>query len=273
MNIQDNNNIPKKPGIYKITNIKNNKNYIGSSINMKNRIKKHYYELNNNVHNNKYLLRSYNKYGEKYFFVEILEIFDNITKNKLLKIEEKYIILYDSLKNGYNLILNNKEHFKKINKSENHIQNNRKKDSISVIAFNRFNGKKVKEFNSITEASYFFKTSTSNISRVCKNKLNYIKNHTFCYKKEYDENKDYSKPEYWSKNYKKSKSHLEKIKKKNQERLGRKIYKYNLNYKLINIYNSRAEAERENNLKKESLRNKAGNKTPFKGYYWLYNKI
>lgn len=273
MNIEDNNNIPNKPGIYKITNLKNNKCYIGSAINLKARIKRHVYELKNQLHNNIYLLRSFNKYGINNFEFELIEIFDKIKYKELLLIEENYIQLYNSIKEGYNLILNNSEHFKNINKTKKHIDRNRKKQSIQVMCFNRFSGKFVKEFNSITEASLYFKTSSSNISRVCKNKLNYIKNHTFCYKKEYDKNKDYSKPYYWAKDRKLEGVHYKKIKSANQTRLGKKVYKYDLNWNFITEYPSRKNAEEKNNLSKESLRRKAGLKTPFKGYYWVYTKI
>lgn len=273
MNIKDNNNIPNKPGIYKIINLKTNKCYIGSSVKLKNRIKKHLYELENDTHNNKHLLRSFKKYGVINFQVELLELFDIIKYDELLKIEEKYIIMYNSLNNGYNLILSNSDHFKNINKSKKYISTNRKRNSIPIYAFNRFTGKLVKEFNSITEASLYFETSTSNISQICKNKLNYIKDHTFCYKSDYIKNKDYSKPNHWTKNSKRSKSHQDKITKATQKRVGINIYQYDLNWKFIKKYNSRLEAERLNNLKKESLRRKAGLQTPFEGSYWMYNKI
>lgn len=273
MNLNDNSNIPNKPGIYKIINLENNKCYIGSAVNIRTRINKHRYELETNTHNNKYLLRSFKKNGINSFQVEILELFDIINYKKLLKIEEKYIKLYNSLNNGYNLILNNSEHFKNINKSKKHILNNRKNQSISVMCFNRFTGEFVKKFNSITEASQYFNTSSSNISRICKNKLNYIKDHTFCYEKDYDKSKNYSKPHYWSKNKPKSKKHKELLRISSQNRLGKNIYQYDLKWNFIKEYPSRKNAEEMNNLNKESLRKKAGLKTPFEGYYWLYNKI
>lgn len=273
MKLNDNTNIPNKSGIYKIINLKNNKCYIGSAVNLKTRINKHRYELEKNTHNNKYLLRSFIKHGINNFQVEILELFDIINYKKLLKLEEYYIKLYNSLDEGYNLILNNSEHFKNINKSKPHIEKNRKQQSISVMCFDRFTGEFVKEFNSITEASQYFNTSSSNISRICKGKLNYIKDHTFCYTKDYDKNKNYSKPFYWSKNKKKSKEHIQKMTINSQNRLGIDIYKYDINWNFIKKYNSRSEAEKMNNLNRESLRRKAGLKTPFKGYYWMYNKI
>jgi len=273
MNIQDNKDIPNISGIYKITNLVNNKCYIGSAVNLRARIKRHNYELETNTHANKYLTRSYLKNGSDVFDVEILELFEEIDYIELLNIEKKYILLYDSLKTGYNLILDNSSHFKKINKSKKHIEKNRQDQSIAIYSFDRFSGELDYKFNSITESSIFFGTSTSNISGVCKGKLNYIKDHTFCYKKDYDKNKDYSNPYHWTKGKVRSNSHIEKIEKANQKRLGKDIYKYDLNWNFIEKYPSRSSAEKMNNLIKESLRRKADIRTPFEGYYWMYNKI
>lgn len=60
-------------GIYKITNIVNRKAYIGKSKDIEFRIITHFSKLRNNKHYNAYLQRSFNKYGEDSFQVEILE--------------------------------------------------------------------------------------------------------------------------------------------------------------------------------------------------------
>jgi len=59
-------------GIYKITNIINNKIYIGSAINFYKRFYLHLNMLNNNKHHSKYLQKSWNKYGKENFKFEIL---------------------------------------------------------------------------------------------------------------------------------------------------------------------------------------------------------
>lgn len=273
MNIQDNTNIPNTPGIYKITNTINNKCYIGMSIRLKTRFKRHLKELKDGSHPNKYLCRAFNKYGIENFDIEVLEQFNTITQKELLKNEIKYIKYYNSLENGYNMMLDNSTHFKKLNKTEKHIEKNRKSQSKAIFSFNRFTGEFFEEFSSLTEAAIFFNTSTTNISGVCKGRLNYIKDHVFCYKEEYDLNKDYSKPKYWSKGLKKSEEHRLKIEKNSQNRLGRNIYQYDLEWNFIKEYPSRKNCEEMNNLNKESLRKKAGVKTPFEGFYWMYSKI
>lgn len=272
MNLNDKSQFPKLSGIYKITNLVNNKSYVGSAVNLKLRLQKHYYELNKGVHSNEYLLRSFNKYGNDNFNIEILEIFEKIDYKLLLKLEKEYIIYFDTLNNGYNLMLDNSSFFTKMNISKKHIDANKKRQSISVYAININDNKIEYEFESVSEASLFFKTSSSNISRVCKESLNYIKGYNFCYQSEYDENKDYRK-NLTRKGIKLSENHKNNLKISNQNRLGKNTFKYDLNFNLIEVYPSRSSAEDKNNLNKESLRSRIDKKTPFEGFYWSSNEI
>lgn len=68
--------------IYQITNLKNNKFYIGSTNNFKIRKQKHLWDLKNNKHVNKHLQNSYNKYGENVFEFKILLECDNIKEKE-----------------------------------------------------------------------------------------------------------------------------------------------------------------------------------------------
>ena len=64
-------------GVYKILNTVDNKFYIGSSINIQKRFKGHTSALNKGIHNNQYLQRAWNKYGESSFaFIVLEEVFD-----------------------------------------------------------------------------------------------------------------------------------------------------------------------------------------------------
>lgn len=89
-------------GVYKITNIINNKFYIGSSKNIEKRLKNHFNNLKNNTHCNKHLQNAYNKYGKDAFISEILEI----TSEYDLRSREDYYIkktkCYDG-NIGYNI--------------------------------------------------------------------------------------------------------------------------------------------------------------------------
>lgn len=88
-------------GIYKITNTKNNKVYIGQSINIAQRWSQHRQHLNHNTHNNDHLQRAWNRYGSDVFVFEVLEL---CSKEKLNEKEIYYINKYNStnFSIGYN---------------------------------------------------------------------------------------------------------------------------------------------------------------------------
>lgn len=86
-----------KSGVYKITNLNNNKFYIGSSQNIKRRTQGHLNDLRANRHPNSHLQRSFNKHGEDRF---IFETIINCPLDGLLVIEQYYI---DFLQPHYNM--------------------------------------------------------------------------------------------------------------------------------------------------------------------------
>jgi group I intron endonuclease len=63
----------KGSGIYQIRNIKNNKIYIGSSIDLTKRRNGHLATLARGTHRNSHLQNSYNKHGKESFVFEVLE--------------------------------------------------------------------------------------------------------------------------------------------------------------------------------------------------------
>ena len=89
-------------GIYKITNLKNNKAYIGQSTDIKRRWINHKLELKNNSHRNSHLQNAFNKYGEEAFEFRILE---ETFEENLDDAEEYWINYFDSTnpRKGYNL--------------------------------------------------------------------------------------------------------------------------------------------------------------------------
>jgi group I intron endonuclease len=89
-------------GIYIIKNTQNNKVYVGSSVNVKNREYKHFWMLERGVHDNSYLQNSYNKYGKTSFIFEVVETCD---ESNLIEKENYYISYYKSnvMSFGYNL--------------------------------------------------------------------------------------------------------------------------------------------------------------------------
>ena len=89
-------------GIYKITNIINNKCYVGSSVNIIGRWYTHKTELKFNKHHSIKLQRSYNKHGFDNFKYEIIE---ECGIETLIIREQYYIDLFDCYKNGYNSVM------------------------------------------------------------------------------------------------------------------------------------------------------------------------
>jgi group I intron endonuclease len=85
-------------GIYQIKNIKNNKIYVGSAVNLGRRKSRHFSELKSGVHGNEHLQRSYDKWGRKSFSFEVIEKVEN--KKHLVEREQFYL---DCLKPDYNM--------------------------------------------------------------------------------------------------------------------------------------------------------------------------
>jgi group I intron endonuclease len=75
--------------IYSIKNVVNGHFYIGSAINLKSRLKKHFNLLRNKKHHSIRLQRAFDKYGEKSFKVDIIE---HINDSNVLIQREQYWI-------------------------------------------------------------------------------------------------------------------------------------------------------------------------------------
>lgn len=76
-------------GIYKITNLKNGKVYVGSAKDIWHRKLEHIRELKGGFHANRHLQYAYNKYGDDAFIHEDLEEVmeeKNLLKRELYKI-------------------------------------------------------------------------------------------------------------------------------------------------------------------------------------------
>ena len=76
--------------VYKMTNIINNKFYIGSTIDFHKRKGHHIRVLKYNTHGNRHIQHSYNKYGNCFKF-EILEILNTNNKEDIINREQYYL--------------------------------------------------------------------------------------------------------------------------------------------------------------------------------------
>jgi len=153
-------------GIYCIINIKNGKQYIGSSKNIRTRLYNHFYTLKKLKHCNILLQNSWNNNTENDFNFYILE---KCEENKLISREQFYI---DILKPLYNITL---EVDRNILPKESRLkQSNTRKYKIKigeiilatkVIYKYSLNGEYICKYNSLNEASSECDISKSSICR------------------------------------------------------------------------------------------------------------
>lgn len=94
-------NLPKIQCIYKIYNVlQPEKFYIGSTENLQRRIRGHLNGIDRRKHYNKKLENSFYKYGKDNFKLQILQVCKNVSKERLLEIEQYWL---DLLRPYYNL--------------------------------------------------------------------------------------------------------------------------------------------------------------------------
>lgn len=96
-------NIYKSFGIYRITNVKNGKSYIGKTgMNFGDRWDCHRAQLNGGYHCNPHLQNAWNKYGQDSFEFCVVEVVDDATL--LDELERKYIAQYREAGECYNIL-------------------------------------------------------------------------------------------------------------------------------------------------------------------------
>ena len=151
-------------GIYMIRNKKDNKFYIGRTLNFRKRIISHRTELNNQIHHSFRLQRAWNKHKEENFeFVLIEECSKEIYRDR-----EQFWI--DLLKPDYNLAQNSRGgRFgpQKQSTIEKIRESKRKMDIYQFDLENNF----IAKFRSVMDAARSIgKTSCAHICSVCKGK-------------------------------------------------------------------------------------------------------
>lgn len=138
-------------GIYQIRNLINNKVYVGSSINLSSRKYSHFNSLKNNTHCNKYLQRSYNKYGINNFLFSILE---KCEENVLIKREISWILLLNSnnSKFGYNEMIPDEDRICHSENTKRKISKSKSKGYKKILQYSK-DGIFIKEYIGIKEAA------------------------------------------------------------------------------------------------------------------------
>jgi len=138
--------------IYKVTNIINNKIYIGQTIrNVDDRWKQHIKDSKQKRYKHIHFYRALNKYDIDNFTIETIDyvLYEDIKelKDKLNELEKYYILKFDSFKNGYNSSLGgegnvglkhsdeSKEKMRKANLGRTQTDETRKKKSESNLKY------------------------------------------------------------------------------------------------------------------------------------------
>ena len=173
----------KISGIYTITNILNNKIYVGYSNNIEKRYKIHLKLLKENKHHSIKLQYAWNKYEEKNFKFEVLE---ECSENLMVALEHYWctILKTHSSKYGYNIRptnpYNSSSNFNessKIRLQESIKISNKWKLKRLIILQYDLEGNFIKEWESINKAAKFLNICIGNISKCINNKNN---NKNYC---------------------------------------------------------------------------------------------
>lgn len=93
-------NVERASGIYRIRNLTNEKVYIGSAVKLLTRLRWHFRRLKRGGHPNRYLQKSWNKYGEDSFAFEVLEY---VEPDRLLEREQFHLDQLFESGNHYNV--------------------------------------------------------------------------------------------------------------------------------------------------------------------------
>ena len=168
--------------IYSILNIKNNKAYVGQTIQpLETRLRKHFEKLKNNNHPNNHLQNSYNKYGEESFqWFELFECEDNL----LDYYEKLYIKLFNLTNdnNGYNICKGGKGVISEEAQLRNKLTNQSKWDNVLQITTEK---QVIAKYAGLNDAARKTGFELANIHKSCKDKGRIVKGYYFIYEKDW----------------------------------------------------------------------------------------
>lgn len=237
------------------------------------------------------------KYGPENFQYEVLFVIESYDKKEvrdLLNTKEKeYIILFDSINNGYNIDEGGafkdvyytrvesektkelrsqklkerwKNGFKGCSGNQEAIERMKSKLSIAILQYD-LEGNFIAEYKSATEAGKILNIENSLITKVCK-KQNWIcRGYIFVYKSDYPDVPNNIDVSYIPEKY--------RLNPNNFKRGGNSkvLYQYDKNNNLIKAYPSAKEAAIELNYSISTLRKYIKNQTYYNEYLFTYEPI
>lgn len=148
--------LKKSSGIYLISCSETDKVYIGETVNLSQRIQKHFSFLRHKKHTNPILQNVFNKYGEETFSVEVLEYLDTTDELELKTIEKQWQDKYPtciSLDSNVIFVVERTEEMKE--KQRKQLDSIRDKSvevcSLPIIVYD-IQTKELLEFNKVKDA-------------------------------------------------------------------------------------------------------------------------
>ena len=153
--------------IYIITNMVNDKVYIGSTKNIDDRFYQHKHDLNNCIHHNEHLQNAWNKYGSESFEFKTLMVCPDSERNHC---EQMMIDLYDAQNHDYGYNIKDAEGHSiaeetRQKMSESHTGKKRPKHSKRMKGENNPNYKKSRSDETKQKIS---ESLTKNYARIIK---------------------------------------------------------------------------------------------------------
>ena len=242
--------------IYTITNLLNNKKYIGSSSNMEKRKNKHLYLLKSNKHHSLSLQHSWNKNKPENYIFEIIE---TLSENQnMYEIEQYYLDLYKTYDKEYGY-----------NMSKNAIAPFGTNPQIKVVYQFSLEGLFLEKYDNCTIASNKYNIDTSGLSKCAREKYRFYGGYIWSYSKILSEERiaKANSP------IKKSIETLRKMK-ENRKYTGKKaIVQLDLDGDFIKRFDSILEASKELNISHGGLCDACKSKTnKIKNYLFKYEK-
>jgi group I intron endonuclease len=237
-------------GVYAIVNLRSNKFYIGSSVNIYNRKLRHFWELKNKTHPNKHLQNAYNK-DSKYFIMIEIEKIEN--KEDVYKAEQRWLdelTPYDN-KIGYN-ISPTAEDCTGIKRTPEQIE--------------KMRNAKLGTHHSVSEETKR-KISNKNKGKIRTEETKQKLREANLGKKLSEERKKKISEGGKNRNWTDKERLLAKSLK------SKKVYQYDFDGNLIKIWDSGADASYSLGVSRTMVGTYIRNNKPYKGYIWRYEPI